>query len=154
MTTRSRSLGKHLPAINVVIPVQEVHTIVLFDGVCNLCNATVNFLIDCDPNGRFKFGALQSEAVEPFLERYGLQADRLESFVLIEDEQVYRRSEAALRIAWRLGGAWRLLYPFLLLPRPLRDAAYAWIAANRYRWFGKQEACRMPTPELKARFIA
>ncbi len=126
----------------------------LFDGVCNLCNAAVNFLIDHDPDGRFKFGALQSEAVEPLLVRYGLQTDHLDSFVLIDDEQVFRRSDAALRIAWRLGGAWRLLCPFLLLPRPLRDAAYDWIAANRYHWFGKQEACRIPTPELKAHFIA
>lgn len=125
----------------------------LFDGVCNLCNAAVNFIIDHDPDGRFKFGALQSEAVEPLLTRYGLRANCLDSFILIDDEQVFRRSEAALRIAWRLGGALRLLYPFRLLPRPLRDAAYDWIAANRYRWFGKQETCRVPTPELRARFI-
>jgi predicted DCC family thiol-disulfide oxidoreductase YuxK len=138
----------------VIVPEQEDHTIVLFDGVCNLCNAAVNFLIDHDPEGRFKFGALQSEAVEPLLERQGLKADYLDSFVLIDDEQVYRRSDAALRIAWRLGGPWRLIYPLLLLPRPLRDAAYNWIAENRYRWFGKQDACRLPTPELKARFIS
>jgi predicted DCC family thiol-disulfide oxidoreductase YuxK len=138
----------------VIVPEQGDHTIVLFDGVCNLCNAAVNFLIDHDPEGRFKFGALQSEAVEPLLERHGLQADYLDSFILIDDKQVYRRSDAALRIAWRLGGPWRLIYPLLLLPRPLRDAAYNWIAENRYRWFGKQDACRLPTPELKARFIS
>jgi len=132
---------------------KEDHSIVLFDGVCNLCNAAVNFLIDHDPDGRFKFGALQSEAVEPLLERFGIETDELDSFVLIDDKQVYRRSEAALRIAWRLGGAWRLFYPLLLMPPPLRDAAYDWIAANRYRWFGKRAACRIPTPELKARFI-
>lgn len=135
------------------IPEQEDHTIVLFDGVCNLCNAAVNFLIDHDSNGRFKFGALQSDAVEPFLERYGLQAESLESFVVIDDVQVYRRSRAALRVAWRLGGAWRLLWIFVLLPRPIRDAGYDWIATNRYRWFGKKDACRIPTPEVKARFI-
>jgi predicted DCC family thiol-disulfide oxidoreductase YuxK len=140
--------------LNLVIPEDEDPAIVLFDGVCNLCNAAVNFLIDHDPNGRFKFGALQSEAVEPILEHYGIHPDHLDSFVLVDDKQVYRRSEAALRIAWRLGGAWRLLYPLLLLPRPFRDAAYDWVAANRYRWFGKREVCRIPTPELIARFIA
>ena len=138
----------------MVIPERQDHAIVLFDGVCNLCNATVNFLIDPNPNGTFKFGALQAEAVEPLLEHYGLQSANLETFVLIDDGRVYRRSQAALRIAWRLGGAWRLLYPLLLLPRPLRDAVYDWIAANRYRWFGKREACRIPTPELKDRFIS
>lgn len=138
----------------MIVPEQEDESIVLFDGVCNLCNAAVNFLIDHDPGGRFKFGALQSEAVEPLLERYGIRADYLDSFILIDDEQVYRRSDAALRIARRIGGAWRLLYPLLLLPRPLRDAVYDWVAANRYRWFGTKDACRLPTPELKARFIA
>ena len=143
----------HLPASHVANPAQEDCTIVLFDGVCNLCNAAVNFLIDHDPGGRLKFGSLQSEAVRPLLERNGLRTDYLDSFVLIDEGQVYRRSDAALRTARRLGGAWRLLWIFSLLPRPLRDAAYDWIATNRYRWFGKREACRIPTPELEARFI-
>ena len=126
----------------------------LFDGVCNLCNGAVNFLIDHDPNARLRFGALQSTAAAPLLERYGIAADDLESFVFIDEGRVHRRSEAALRVAWTLGGAWRLLYPLLLLPRPIRDAVYDWIAANRYRWFGKRDTCRIPTPELKSRFLA
>lgn len=85
--------------------------------------------------------------------RYGMGAADPESFVLIDDGRVYQHSEAALRIAWRLGGLWRLLSPLRLLPRPLRDALYDWIAANRYRWFGKRETCRIPTPELGDRFI-
>lgn len=129
------------------------YALVLFDGVCNLCNATVNFLIDHDPNHRLKFGALQADAVTPLLERYGLHSDNLDSFMLIDEGRAYQRSEAALRIAWRLGGAWRLLSPLILLPRPLRDAVYDWVAANRYRWFGKRDTCRVPTPELKDRFI-
>lgn len=127
--------------------------IVLFDGVCNFCNAAVNFLIDHDPHGRLKFGALQSEAAAPLLESHGIRADDLESFVFIDRGRVHRRSDAALHLAWALGGVWRLLYPFLLLPRPARDAIYDWIATNRYRWFGKRDACRIPTPELKSRFI-
>lgn len=137
---------------NVPYPQQDDHAIILFDGVCNLCNGAVNFLVDRDPNGRFKLGALQSDAAEPLLERNGLFPD-LESFVLIHQGRAYRRSEAALRVAWRLGGLWRLLYPLLLVPRPLRDAVYDWIARNRYRWFGKRDTCRVPTSELRARFI-
>lgn len=131
----------------------EEFPIVLFDGVCNLCNAAVNFLIDHDPHGRLKFGALQSAAAAPLLVRHGIRPDDLESFIFIDNGRVLRRSDAALRVAWTLGGAWRLLYPFLLLPRPIRDALYDWIAANRYRWFGKRDTCRIPTPELKSRFI-
>lgn len=135
-------------------PPQDDQAIVLFDGVCNLCNGAVNFLIDRDPHGRFKFGALQSEAAAPLLERHGLRTGALDSFVLIEGSRAFRRSEAALRIAWHLGGVWRLLYPMLLVPRPLRDAAYDWIASNRYRWFGRREVCRVPTPDLEARFLS
>ena len=146
--------SKGMQECNVVSAKRQDHAIVLFDGVCNLCHATVNFLIDHDPQGKLKFGALQAEAAEPLLERYGLRSGTLESFVLIDGGRAYQRSEAALRIAWRLGGAWRLLSPLALLPRQLRDAMYDWIAANRYRWFGKRETCRVPTPELKDRFIA
>lgn len=133
---------------------RDATTIVLFDGVCNLCNGVVNFLIDHDPNGRFKFGALQAEMVQGLLKRHDINADPLESFVVIHDGRVYHRSEAALKVAWLLGGVWRVFYPLILVPRPLRDAAYDWLAANRYRWFGSRETCRVPTPELKARFIA
>lgn len=135
------------------IPERDGRALVLFDGVCNLCNAAVNFIIARDPDGQFAFGALQSEAGASLLARHGLRAGALDSIVLIEGGRAYRRSEAALRIAWHLGGGWRLLYPLVWLPRPLRDAAYDYLAAHRYRWFGQREACRVPTPELRARFV-
>ncbi len=129
------------------------HGIVLFDGVCNLCNGFVNFVIDRDPAGYFKFGALQSEAARPYLERFGLRPDYMDSIVLIENGRLYRDSTAALRILRRLKGLWPLLYALIVVPRPLRDAVYRWIARHRYRWFGRREQCRVPTPDLLARFL-
>ncbi len=129
------------------------HGIVLFDGVCNLCNGFVNFVIDRDPAGYFKFGALQSEAARPYLERFGLRPDYMESIVLIDGGRLYRDSTAALRILRRLKGFWPLLYGLIVIPRPLRDMAYRWIARYRYRWFGRREQCRVPTPDLMVRFL-
>lgn len=127
--------------------------VVLFDGVCNLCNAYVNFVIDRDPEGCFRFAALQSEASRPVLEKCRLPSHLLEGIVLFEDGRCYARSTAALRICRRLNGLWPLLYGLILVPRPLRDAVYGWIVRNRYRWFGKRESCRVPTPELAGRFL-
>ena len=131
----------------------EAHALVLFDGVCNMCNSSVNFIIDRDPNAYFKFAALQDEAVKPLLARYNLSLDYADSVVLIEDGVCYRESTAALRVARRLKGGWPLFYGFMIIPRPLRDIVYGWIARNRYRWFGKRDTCRIPTPELRARFL-
>ena len=130
------------------------HAVVLFDGVCNLCNASINFVIDHDPEGYFKFASLQSDEADDLLQRCPQEAGALESIVLIEDGNCYDRSTAALRIARRLTGAWTLLYGFLAVPRPIRDLVYDWIARNRYHWFGKRDSCRVPTPELQDRFIS
>lgn len=128
--------------------------LLLFDGVCNLCNGFVNFLIDHDPDGRVRVGALQSEAARPYLDAFGLDPSYLDSVVLIERGRVYTKSTAALRVARRLEAPWPLAYyAFIAIPRPVRDAVYDWVAGNRYDWFGKRDACRMPTPELRARFI-
>ncbi|GIV61600.1 MAG: hypothetical protein KatS3mg044_0466 [Rhodothermaceae bacterium] len=127
--------------------------IILFDGVCNLCNGSVNFVIDHDPDGYFRFAALQSETARALLQALRVPDDRPESIVLIEDGKVYTRSTAALRIARRLSGAWPLLYAFIVVPRRLRDRVYDWIARNRYRWFGRRDTCRLPTPELRSRFL-
>ncbi len=131
----------------------EKHPIILFDGVCNLCNASVNFVIDRDEDAVFRFGALQSEAGARMLSEYGLEAGRLDSIVLVEDGAVYDASDAALRVARRLGGMMKLLWVLRFIPKPVRDAVYNWIAGNRYRWFGTQESCRLPTPDLAGRFI-
>ncbi len=128
--------------------------VVLFDGVCNLCNGLVNFLIDRDPSARFRFAALQSPPAAALLAPHGRVPEaEPNSFVLVEDGRVYERSTAALRVARLMPGAWKLFYAFIIIPQPLRDAAYRFVARNRYRWFGKAEACRMPTPELRARFL-
>lgn len=128
---------------------------ILFDGVCNLCNGFVQFVIRHDHQQRFHFAALQSEAARALLARHGqpLPAPEPDSVVLVENGQVYTHSEAILRIAAGLGGAWRALAVGRVLPRPLRDAAYRWVARHRYQWFGRQDSCMLPTPELKARFL-
>lgn len=129
------------------------HPILLFDGLCNLCNGSVQFILKRDPNGIFRFASLQSEEAEALLEQYEDKPESLDSVVLLEGEELYARSDAALRVARRLTGLWPLLYAFILIPRPIRDSIYNWIARNRYRWFGKQDQCMMPRPEWKHRFL-
>jgi predicted DCC family thiol-disulfide oxidoreductase YuxK len=129
------------------------HPIVLFDGVCNLCSGSVQFIIRRDPAGRFRFASLQSPAGQELQTRLGMDPQALDSVILVEGDHWYKESDAALRIARGMKGAWKLLTAFRLIPRPLRDAAYRLIARNRYRWFGKQETCWLPTPELRERFL-
>ena len=131
----------------------ENHAVVLFDGVCNLCNGLVNFLVDHDQEAYFKLAALQSDEGKALLEKYGLSSEALDSLILIEEGQVYQRSSAALRIARRFGRAWTLLYALILVPPPVRDRIYDWVAENRYSWFGRRDQCRRPTPELEERFL-
>ncbi|MFE6799065.1 thiol-disulfide oxidoreductase DCC family protein [Paenibacillus chitinolyticus] len=127
--------------------------VVLFDGVCNLCNAAVRFTVRRDPAGQVRFAALQSEAGQRLLARHGLPAASFDSFVLIEGGRVYTQSSAGLRVLRRLRYPWPLLYGFVAVPKPIRDAVYRWIARNRYRWFGQRDACMVPTPELRRRFL-
>lgn len=132
--------------------VDAMHAVVLFDGVCNLCNSSVNFIIDRDRAAYFQFSALQSEWAQK-LTGEPIPSEGPESILLWEGGRLYSHSTAALRIARRLDGIWKLLAIGLLVPRPIRDAVYRWVARNRYRWFGKSEACRRPTPALRARFL-
>lgn len=131
----------------------NAHAIVLFDGVCNLCNGAVLFVIDRDHAGYFKFAALQSDEGRRLLGEHSYGDANLGSMVLIEEGKLYTRSSAALRIARGLPGSWRFLSVLRIVPRPLRDAAYDFIADHRYRWFGKEELCRVLTPELRRRFL-
>ena len=130
---------------------------ILFDGVCNLCNGFVQFVIRHDPAGRFRFAALQSEAGRALLAAHGLPpaavAAEPESVLLLSAGRLHSHSTAVLRIAQGLGGVWRLAGAGWLLPRAWRDAAYRLVARHRYRWFGRRESCMLPTPELKARFL-
>ncbi len=129
------------------------HPILLFDGVCNLCNASVQWILKRDQQGQFRFAALQSEVGQHFLQKHGLAAKDFDTAVLVIGEQIFLRSDAALEIVRRLGGFWRLLYFFKILPRPLRNAVYNLVARNRYRWFGHREECMLPKPAWKERFL-
>jgi predicted DCC family thiol-disulfide oxidoreductase YuxK len=127
--------------------------VVLFDGFCNLCSGSVQFIIKRDPQSKFRFASLQSDFGRQQVARFGFDPTQVDSIVLIEGDRVYRQSDAALRIAKQLSGIWPVLYAGIILPRFLRDAIYNWIARNRYRFFGKKDACWIPTPELKSRFL-
>lgn len=130
-----------------------IERVILFDGVCNLCNSSVNFVIDRDIHHHFKFASLQSDYGREQIKRLGGNPAQLNSIVLIEEGHFYRKSTAALRVARKLSGGWPLLYAFIIVPSFLRDVVYDFIAKNRYRWFGKAEACRIPAPELSHRFL-
>jgi predicted DCC family thiol-disulfide oxidoreductase YuxK len=127
--------------------------VVLFDGECNLCNHSVNFVIDRDPRGHFRFASSQSDVGQALLARHGLRDAALTGVVLLQDGRAFTGSSAALRIARGLRAPWSLLSWLLVVPRPIRDFVYGVVARNRYRWFGRIDACRLPTPELRQRFL-
>ena len=127
--------------------------IVLFDGVCNLCNSSVQFIIKRDKKKQFRFASLQGNYGQAFLKKYNLPADNFNSFILLEDDKIYTRSTGALRMLKHLGSGWRLFYGLIILPKFIRDGVYNWVARNRYKWFGKKDECMIPTPDLKARFL-
>jgi len=127
--------------------------ILLFDGVCNLCNGFIQFVIKRDPEGVFRFAALQSETGKQLLQRAGYSSEELSTVVLHQQGRFYTHSDVALRVFRQLRFPWPLLYGFVIIPRPLRDAVYNWIARNRYRWFGRREECMMPTPDIQSRFL-
>lgn len=128
-------------------------SILLFDGVCNLCNSSVQWVIDRDRTKQFQFASLQSDFSKQKLKQFGVTNEDLNTVVLIDGDRVFKRSSAALEVLKKLGGGWQLLYVFKIIPTPIRDVIYNWIAKNRYRWFGKEDSCRIPTPELKNRFL-
>jgi predicted DCC family thiol-disulfide oxidoreductase YuxK len=127
--------------------------VILFDGICNLCNSCVNAVIRRDPQKIFRFASQQSETGKRLLRQFNLLENDINSFILIENDQVFTRSAAALRVAKKLHGPAKLLYGFIIVPGFIRDAVYNWIAHNRYRWFGKRESCMIPEPSVISRFI-
>ena len=129
-----------------------MRSIVLFDGVCNFCSDSVNFIIQHDTENKFMFAPLQSEKGIELRAKYGIE-DNIDSIVLIEDDKAFTRSTGALRIAKRLGGIWAAAYVLIIVPRPIRDYFYELFAKYRYRWFGKKDECMLPTPEIRARFL-
>lgn len=131
----------------------KTRKIILFDGICNLCNQSVQFVIEHDDKNQFRFASLQSDFGQNFLKENNLDATQFDSVVFIENDKFYTKSSAALKISKYLDGITSWLSVFMIVPKPLRDVVYSFIAKNRYRWFGKQESCWLPTPELKAKFI-
>jgi predicted DCC family thiol-disulfide oxidoreductase YuxK len=128
--------------------------VILFDGVCNFCNSTVNFTIKRDRKKRIKFAALQSLPGRQIAEQFKLPVNDLKSFVFIEDGVVYKRSTAALRVCRYLGTGWPLCYFFIIVPPFIRNGIYDFIAKNRYKWFGQRDKCMVPSSDVRARFIA
>ena len=127
--------------------------IILFDGVCNLCNGAVQFIIRHDKKKIFMFTSLQSETGQKLLAQYNLPLDELNSFILIENSKAYTRSTGALKVAKKLNGIFPMLYSFIIIPKIFRNSIYDLVARNRYKWFGKKDECMIPTPQLKARFL-
>ena len=132
---------------------QLTHSIILFDGVCNLCNGAVNFVIKRDPGNVFKFTPLQEKQGVLLLKKHAIDAQKLDSIVLVENKKVYTKSSAALRIARKMSNLWPLFFVLLIIPSFIRDGVYDFIAKNRYKWFGKKEQCMIPTPGLREKFL-
>lgn len=128
-------------------------SIILFDGVCNLCNNSIIFIIKRDPKDTFRFAPLQEGKGAELIAKHNIDTSRTDSIILIENGKVYVKSTAALRVARKLKGAWPLLYGFIIIPTFIRNWVYDFIARNRYKWYGKKESCMIPTPELKAKFL-
>ncbi len=131
----------------------ENKPVILFDGICNLCNRSVQFVLRHDKEKRFLFASLQSTNGNEYLKKFNLPEADFNSFILVEGNNYTTQSTAALRVLKLLGKRWALLYAFIIVPKFIRDAVYRFIAKNRYRWFGKRESCWLPTPELKDRFL-
>lgn len=127
--------------------------VILFDGVCNLCNGAVQYVIKHDADKQFLFASLQSQFGQKVLAAHQLSNTNFNSFILLQDGIIYQKSTAALLVAKQLKGAIRLLHWCIIIPSFIRDGVYKIIAKNRYKWFGKQDACWLPTPELKSRFL-
>lgn len=126
--------------------------LILFDGVCNFCNSSINFIIDHDPEKYFKFAPLQSELGQSILEQFNKNTDDFDSVILLKKNQLFQKSDAAIEITKHLSGSWKYLAVFGILPTFFLNFFYDIIAKNRYRIFGKTETCRIPTPELRERF--
>jgi predicted DCC family thiol-disulfide oxidoreductase YuxK len=127
--------------------------IILFDGVCNLCNGAVTYIIKRDKKNVFKFAALQSEIGQQLISKFNIDTSKVDSIIFIDGEKHYTKSSAVLHIAKQLSGAYPLLFGFMVVPKFIRNSVYDYIAKNRYKWFGKKESCMIPTVELKSKFL-
>jgi predicted DCC family thiol-disulfide oxidoreductase YuxK len=144
---------KHIFCITYNMEKNYQQGILLFDGICNLCNGMVQFLIKKDKKNILKFASLQSDRGQELLIKYGLPIHNFDTFVYITNDTYYLRSSAWLKIMKDIGGIWKLLYVFIIIPVPIRDFVYNMIAQSRYKFFGKMETCMLPTVELRNRFL-
>ncbi|CDQ38156.1 MULTISPECIES: thiol-disulfide oxidoreductase DCC family protein [Virgibacillus] len=126
--------------------------IILFDGVCNFCDQSVQFILKRDKQEQFNFASIQGDAGQELLKINHVPTD-INSFILIDGHHTYFKSTAALKICKELKGAWKLLYGFIIVPRPIRDFLYGIIANHRYKWFGHKQSCTLPSPETRKRFL-
>lgn len=133
--------------------ITDQRPIILFDGVCNLCNGSVQFIIKRDPTAKFRFASLQSNYAKALLKDLGMSGEHLYSIILVKNTMTHDRSDALLEITRELNGAWPILYVFRFLPKVLRDRLYEFVAANRYKWFGRKDSCMIPTADLRERFL-
>lgn len=129
------------------------HPIILFDGICNLCNSAVSFVIKRDKKSLIQFASLQTDPAKKLLEQFNLPTQSINTVILIEKGVMYTQSTAVLKICKYLNGLWPLFYGLIIVPTFIRDGIYQLIATNRYQWFGKREKCMVPSPELSARFL-
>lgn len=129
-----------------------MNNIILFDGECNFCDRSVEFIIKRDKKAVYKFTSIQSDTGQFIVEKFAVPSD-IDSMILVKNETCYYKSSAALRICKNLKGAWKLLYFCLLVPKPIRDHFYDVISKNRYKWFGKKDSCTLPSPEIRNRFL-
>lgn len=133
--------------------IDQPKNILLFDGVCNLCNGAVQFIIKRDPKRKFKFASLQSQAGQSFLKEHNLSTSELNTFVYLKNEQHFTKSTAVLHVLKDLGGLYKFFYSFIIIPKPIRDFFYRLISKSRYSLFGKKDQCMIPSPETNDRFI-
>jgi predicted DCC family thiol-disulfide oxidoreductase YuxK len=131
----------------------EEKPVILFDGICNFCNAMVNFIIRQDKKNVFRFCALQSDSGKRLLEQYKINWKQTDSFVVIENGKAHQKSNAALKLYNRLPWYWKWTQLFWIVPKFIRDAVYNFIAKNRYSWFGKKEECMIPAKEVREKFL-
>ena len=131
----------------------DLNNLIIFDGVCNLCNASVQFIINRDKKRVFKFLPLQSEKATKIFKQFNIDFENLDTIILIKNKNVFIRSDAVLEIAYTFEYPWKIVYFFIFTPKFIRDWIYKIIASNRYNWFGKRENCMIPTEDMKSRFL-
>jgi predicted DCC family thiol-disulfide oxidoreductase YuxK len=144
---------KIYPGYHKMPNTDQSSAIVLFDGTCNLCSGAVQFILERDPDGRFKFASIQSPAGQRLMKAHGFDPNDSGTFVLMEEGRVFTRSEAALKVARKLSGAWPILGILRFVPRTLRDLSYSAVAGRRYKWFGRKDSCIIPTEDIADRFL-